>query len=73
MELLQDYSTRTISNNAPVIQEVNEINTVNKPEKDEVKCSSTNHIYQNIQKELTKKNSDNSISLRESEKRISTT
>ena len=51
-ELLQDYYTRLISNNVPVTQEVNEINTVNKCEKDEIQCSNTNHIYQNIQKEL---------------------
>ena len=49
-ELLQDYYTRPISNNVPVTQEVNEINTVIKPEKDEVQCLSTNHNYQNIQK-----------------------
>ena len=51
-EFLQDYYTRPISNNVPVTQEVNEDNTAIKPEKDEVQCSSTNHIYQNIQKEL---------------------
>ena len=50
LELLQNYYTRPISNNVPVEQEVNEINTVIKPEKDEIQCSSTNHIYQNIQK-----------------------
>ena len=45
LELLHDYYTRPISNNALVKQEVNEINTVIKPdEKDEVQCSSTNHI-----------------------------
>ena len=48
--------TRPINNNAPVNQEVIEINTVIKPEKDEVQCSSTNQIYQNIQKELPKQN-----------------
>ena len=51
LELLHDYYTRPISNNVPVTQEVSEINTVIKPEKDEVQCSSTNHIYQSIQKE----------------------
>ena len=50
-ELLHHYYTRPISNNVPVSQEVNENNTVTKPEKDEVQCSSTNHIYQNIQNE----------------------
>ena len=51
LELLQNYYTRTISNNVPVTQEVNKINTVIKPEKDEIQCSSTNHIYQNIPRE----------------------
>ena len=52
LELLHDYYTRPISNNVPATQEVNEINTVIKPdEKDKVQCSITNHIYQNIQKE----------------------
>ena len=54
LELLQDYYTRPISNSVPAIQEVNEINTVIKPEKDQVPCSSTNHIYQNIQKKSTR-------------------
>ena len=52
LELLQDYYTRPSSNNVPVTQKVIKINTVNKPEKDEVQCKNTNHIYQNIQKEL---------------------
>ena len=69
LELLQNYYTRTISNNVPVEQEVNEINTVIKPEKDEVQSSSTNQIYQNIQKKTSKrKNLDNSISLRNSKR-----
>ena len=51
LELLQNYYTRPISNNVPVEQEENEINTVIKPEKDEVQSSRANHIYQNIQKE----------------------
>ena len=46
LELLQDYYTRPISNSVPVIQEVNEINTIIKPEKDEVQCSSTNHFHE---------------------------
>ena len=53
-ELLLDYYNRPTSNNIPQVQEVKEINTVNKPEKDQVPCSSTNHIYQNIQKETPK-------------------
>ena len=51
LEILQNYYTRPISNNVPVEQEVNEINTVIKIEKPEVQSSSTNHIYQNTQKE----------------------
>ena len=52
LELLHDYYTRPISKNIPVTQELHEINTVITPdEKDEVQCSNTNHIYQNIQKE----------------------
>ena len=51
LELLQNYYTTPISNNVPVEQEVNRINTVIKPEKDEVQSSRTNHIYQKIQKE----------------------
>ena len=38
LELLHDYYTRPNSNNVPVTQEVNEINIVTKPEKDEVQC-----------------------------------
>ena len=52
LELLHDYYTRPINNNTRTTQEVNEINTVIKPDKkDEVECSNTKHIYQNIQKE----------------------
>ena len=52
IELLQDYYTRFISNNIPVTQEVNEINIVIIfDEKDKVQYSSTNHIYQKVQKE----------------------
>ena len=50
LELVQNFYTRPISNNVPVEQDVNETNTVIKPEKDEVQSSSTNHIYQKIQK-----------------------
>ena len=48
LEFLQDYYTRPIRNNLPVEQNVNEINTVIN---DKIQRSSTNHIYQNIQKE----------------------
>ena len=69
LELFQNFYTRPISNNVPVEQEVNETNTVIKPEKDEVQSSSTNHIYQKIQKKTAKRKSlDNSISLRKSKK-----
>ena len=52
LELLHNYYTRPINNNTRTTQEVNEINTVIKPDKkDEVQCSNTKHIYQNIQKE----------------------
>ena len=47
-ELLQDLYTIPIRNDVSVEQNVNEINTVVNKEK---QCSSTNHIYQNIQKE----------------------
>ena len=47
-----NYYTTPINNNRRTTQEVNKINTVIKPEKkDEVQCSNTKHIYQNIQKE----------------------
>ena len=56
-------------------QEVNEINTVIKPEKHEGQCSSTNHTYQIIQKEKPReKNWTIRISIRKPMKpRISTT
>ena len=51
MELLHNYYIGPIDA-TQTAQEVNEINTVIKPdEKDKTKCSNTNHIYQNIQKE----------------------
>ena len=46
-ELRQDYYTRPIRNDVSIEQNVNEINTVVINEKQR---SSTNHIYQNIQK-----------------------
>ena len=64
-----------ISNNTQTTQEVNKITTEISPGKDKVQSSTTNHIYQNIQKKTTKrKNLDNSISLGKPEKEsISTT
>ena len=41
----------SISNDTPTTQEVNKINTEISPDKDKVQKSTTNHIYQNIQKE----------------------
>ena len=75
LELLHNYYIEPI-NTTQTAQEINEINTVIKPdEKDKTKCSNINHIYQNIQKKTTqRKNLDNNISLRKSKKqRISTT
>ena len=52
LKLLHNYYTTPINNNTQPIQEVNEINTVIKPDqKDEVQCLNTKHFYQNIQKE----------------------
>ena len=45
LELLLDYYTRPRSNNIPTEQKVNE------SEKEQISCSSTNHIYQNVPKE----------------------
>ena len=53
-ELLQDYYTRPIRNDVSVEQNVNEINTAVNNEKQR---SSTNHIYQNIQKEQLREKS----------------
>ena len=51
LELLHNFYIEPI-NTTQTAQEKNEINTVIKPdEKDKTKCSNTNHIYQNIQKE----------------------
>ena len=51
LELLHNYYIEPIDT-TQTTQEVNEINTVIKSnEKDKTKCSNTNHIYQNIQKE----------------------
>ena len=51
LELLHNYYIGPIDN-TQTTQEVNKINTVFKPDKeDETQCSNTKHIYQNIQKE----------------------
>ena len=75
LELLHNYYIGPIDT-TQTTQEVNEINTVIKPdEKDKTQCSNTNHICQNKQKKTTqRKNLDNTISLRKSKKqKISTT
>ena len=54
LELLQDCYNRPTSNNTPIVQKINEINTLTKPEKNQIPCSSTNHFYQNVQKETPK-------------------
>ena len=51
LELLHNYYIEPINTTQPV-QEVNKINTVNKPsENDKTKSLNTNHNYQNVQKE----------------------
>ena len=51
LELLNNYYIGPISNDTQTTQEVNKINTETSPDKDKVQSSTTNHIYQNIQKE----------------------
>ena len=51
LEVLNNYYMGPISNNTQTTQEVNKINTVIQPDKDKVQSSTTNHKYQNIQKE----------------------
>ena len=55
MELLNNYYMGPISNNKQTTQEVNKINTVIQPDKDNVQSSITNHIHQSIQKEQPRK------------------
>ena len=50
MELLHDYYTRPTKNNTRTTQEVNEINSVIKSDRDDIQCTNR-HIYQNIQKQ----------------------
>ena len=54
LELLNNYYLGPISNITQTTQEVNKINTENLPDKDNVQSSTTNHIYQNIQKEQSR-------------------
>ena len=75
MELLHNYYIEPI-NTTQTAQEVNKINTVNKPnENDKPKCLNTNHIYQNVQKEQPKEKISTIPFLLESPRtqRISTT
>ena len=54
LELLHNYYIEPI-NSTQTAQDINEINTVSKPNKnDKIKRLNTNHIYQNIQKEQPK-------------------
>ena len=74
LELLNNYYLGPISNNTQTTREVNKINTENLPDKDNIQSSTTNHIYQNIQKKTATRNSlDNSISLRKPEKQRNST
>ena len=66
LELLQDYYTRPIINNVPVTQELNEINTVIKPENPMFKYKP--HLSKYTKTTPKRKNLDNSISLRKSKK-----
>ena len=52
LELLHDYYTRPISNRIPVIQEANEINTLIKPEKDEIQCSYKPHLSKHTKRTI---------------------
>ena len=52
LKLLHNYYIGPMNHNTQTTQEVNEINTVIKPDKkNETQCSNTKHIYQNVQKE----------------------
>ena len=52
LEFFHNYYIGPINNNTQTTQEVNEINSVIKPDKkDETQCSNTKHFYQHIQKE----------------------
>ena len=71
LELLNNYYIGPINNNTQTTQEVNEINTVIKPDK---KDEHKTYLSKYTKRTTKRKNLDNSISLRESMKqRISTT
>ena len=50
LEFLLNYHTRPRSNKIPIEQIVNAVTTLHEPEREQVPCSSTNHICQNIPK-----------------------
>ena len=53
LELLNNYYKEPVTNDRQTTQEVNKINTEISPNKEQ--SSTTNHIYQNIQKEQPRK------------------
>ena len=54
LELLLNDHTRPRSKNIPIEQIVNKVTTSQRPEKEQIPCSSRNHFYQNIPKEPPK-------------------
>ena len=67
-ELLHNYYIGPIDK-TQTTQEVNEINTVIKPDKKgETQCSNTKHIFKIYKKTTERKNLDNSIPLRKPKK-----
>ena len=56
LELLNNYYMGPTNNNSQITQELNEINTVIKPNRNDKKQCSNNIIYQNIQKKPREKN-----------------
>ena len=54
LRLFLVYHTRPRSSQIPIKQIANDVTTSHEPEKEQVPCSSTNHIHQNIPKEPPK-------------------
>ena len=52
LEFLSDYYTRSRKNIKPTGQKVNKVTNSHEPEEKQAICSYTNHIYQNVPKEL---------------------
>ena len=69
LELLNNYYMGPISIDTQTTQEVNKIDTEISPDEDKVQSSTTNHIYQNIQKEQPKEEIWTILFLLESPKR----